>query len=262
MDYLEFYKERYYKEVERKNEITSSFSTPIGIISALVAALFYFLTLFDFSINIILSIIFIAIAALSVVLLGIAIYHLIIAFSNSHNGLRYAYLNNSDELENYHKELKNYCIESNAADTSDKEFNDYILNELIKSSSINQTNNDTKVFHRFICNKYMIFAFLAVCSLAFPFGVNFGIKKTLPNTQKVEIDSSLNINLQTKQNHVFIDSLLNKLNKMADEEKEKKIEKPIPPPTKMLTEGVEPKTETRTFSSQEKGKTKDDKKKD
>lgn len=42
---------------------------------------------------------------------------------------------------------------------------------------------------------------------------------------------------------------------MADE-KEKKIEKPIPPPTKMLTEGQKPKTETRTFSANEKEKDK------
>ena len=262
MKFLDFYKERYYKEIERKNEITSSFSTPIGIISALVAAVSYMLTSFEFSISVFISILFISLTLCSIILLGIAVYNLIKALSDFHNGFQYAYLNNADKLDNYHKELKVYHSNAVATNTiPDNEFEDYILNELIKSSSINQTNNDIKTYHRFICNKFMVFAFITICISTIPFGVNFGIKKTLPNIQKIEIDSSLNLNLQTKQNFVFLDSLTKKLKNMADE-KEKKVEKPIPPATKMLTEGVKPTLEKHTFSSQEKDKKKDDKKKE
>ncbi len=256
MDYSDFYKERYYREIERKNEITSSFSTPIGIISALVAAVSYMFTSFDFSISIWINIFFILLTISSIILLGIAIYNLIKALSDFHNGFQYAYLNNADKLDDYHKELKKFHAAAIATNTiPDDEFEEYILSELIKSSSINQTNNDTKTYYRFICNKFMVFGFISICILTFPFGINFGIKKTLPNIQKVQIDSTLNLNLQTKQNLIFLDSLTNKLKNMTGE-KDRKVERPIPPATKMLTEGVKPKTETRAFSSQEKDKKK------
>jgi hypothetical protein len=259
MDKFAFFKDQYYKEIDRKNDITSSFSTPIGIISALVAGIFYSLTTFDFSFHLILSLTFVGLVFASIIFLGLAIFHLIKALSDFHDGFNYAYLNNADELDNYHRQLKEYYKQSNIADTSDTEFDDYVLSELIKSTAINQKNNDKKIYHRFLCNKFMVSTFLVLCVLTIPFGVNFSIKKAKPNIQNISIDSTLNVNLKTKQNQSLIDSAIIKLYKM-EEENEKKVEKPLPPPTKMLTEGEKPKTETRTFSSQDEGNTKGKKK--
>ena len=239
MDNLEFYKEQYYKEIERKNDISNSLATPIGIISALVAGLFYSLTSFNFTLNAILVVVFI-LTLIVILFLSISIFHLIKAFSDIQNGFNYAYLIDTDDLDKYHKELKEYYKQTNTTDISDEEFKDYVLSELIKSTGINQKNNKSKIKHRYLCHKYMIRAFLTMCILTISFGINFGLQNTKQKIQKVEIDSTLNINLQSKQNQIFIDSLINKTIKMANE-KEKKVEKPTPPPTQIIQEGKDPK---------------------
>lgn len=214
MDKFDFYKEQYYQEIDRKNDISNSLSTPIGIISALVAGLFYSLTTYDFSLGMALTIPFILLFVLSVVFLSVSVYHLIKAFSDFHNGFDYAYLVDTDDLDKYYKELKVfYKQESTSSDASDNDFHEYVLSELIKSTGINQKNNKSKIFHRFLCNKHMINAFLTMCVLTIPFGVNFGLQNTKPKVQKIEVDSTLNVNLQSKQNQIFIDSLIIKINK-------------------------------------------------
>lgn len=213
MDKFDFYKEQYYQEIDRKNDISNSLSTPIGIISALVAGLFYSLTTYDFSLGITLVIPFILLFALAIIFLSISVYHLIKAFSDFHNGFNYAYLVDTDDLDNYYNELKDFNKQENTTpDTSDNEFQEYVLSELIKSTGINQKNNKSKIFHRFLCNKHMINAFLTMCILTIPFGINFGLQNTKPKIQKVAIDSTLNVNLQSKQNQIFIDSLIIKIN--------------------------------------------------
>ena len=240
MDNLEFYKEQYYKEIERKNDISNSLATPIGIISALVAGLFYSLTSFYFTLNAIIVYFFIFILIVVLIFLSISIIHLIKAFSDIQNGFNYAYLIDTDDLDNYHKLLKEYYKQTNTTDISDAEFKDYVLSELIKSTGINQKNNKSKIKHRYLCHKYMIRAFFTMCILTISFGINFGLQNTKPKIQKVEIDSTLNINLQSKQNQIFIDSLINKTIKMVNE-KEKKVVKPTPPPTQIIQEGKDPK---------------------
>jgi ribosomal protein L12E/L44/L45/RPP1/RPP2 len=262
MDYFEFYKDQYHKEIDRKNEISNSLSTPIGIISTLVAGLFYILTTFDFSLNPILTAVFVILVIVSLIFLGISIYHLIKAFSDFHNGFKYAYLNNSDVLDNYHKALKSYYKQTKTTDTSDAEFNEYLLTELIKTTSINQKNNDSKIYHRFVCNKYMINTFLTICLLLIAFGIDYGLQNTKQKIQKVEIDSTLNVNLNSVKNKIFIDSLINKSINMVNDDKNKKVEKPNAPQTKILQEGKDPKIERQTFSEQEKNKNEKEKSKD
>lgn len=251
MDNLEFYKEQYYKEIERKNDISNSLATPIGIISALVAGLFYSLTSFDFSSNAILVVAFILTLIVVLYFLSISIFHLIKAFSDFHNGFNYAYLIDTDDLDKYHKQLKEYYRQTNTTDISDAEFKDYVLSELIKSTGINQKNNKSKIKHRYLCHKYMINTFLTMCILTILFGINFGLQNTKQRIQKVEIDSTLNIKLQSEQNQIFTDSLIKKSIKMADE-KEKKVEKPTPPPTQIIQEGKDPKIQPKPQTQTEK----------
>jgi len=253
MDNLEFYKEQYYKEIERKNDISNSLATPIGIISALVAGLLYSLTSFDFSLNTTLVVIFLLTLIVVLFFLAISIFHLITAFSDFHNGFNYAYLIDTDDLGGYHKQLKDYYAQTKTTDTSDVEFKEYILSEFIKSTGINQKNNKSKIKHRYLCHKYMINTFLTMCILTIPFGINFGLQNTKPKIQKVEIDSTLNINLQSKQNEIFINNLINKSIKMTDE-KEEKVEKPTPPPTQIIQEGKDPKIQPKPQTQTDKKK--------
>lgn len=200
MDKLEFFKELYYKETDRKNNIISSFSTPIGIISALVAGIFYSLTTFDFSFYLMLSLFFVGLVLWSVTMLFIAIYHLIKALSNFQNGFTYAYLSNADNLYNYYTQLKNYNLQHKIYDSSNEEFDEYILNELIQATALNQKNNDNKMHHKFLCSKYMTSSFLVLCVVTVPYGINFGIKKTKQKFQNVSINSTS----KNKKNYILI----------------------------------------------------------
>ncbi len=204
MEQEAFYKDQYDKALDRKNEINTSLSTPIGILTALIAGLYFATTNFDFTDSNYLSIAFVIIGLLSVFLLSRSIYHLIRAFSDFHDGYDYAYLNDADILDNYYKGLVAfYCSQPNATLTDStskakKEFDYYLLNELIKSAGINQKNNKSKAFQRFQCHQYMIYALIALSLLIIPFGIDFEIGKGKDKVQKVKIDSVIPIDLNLK----------------------------------------------------------------
>lgn len=242
---FDFYKEQYYKELDRKNDISNSLTIPIGFISALVAGLFYSMTTFDYEIKLALTVSFIVLLSIAVIFLSISIFHLIKAFSNFHNGYNYQYLIDTDDLKNYYEGLKNYYAQqSTIPDNSDGDFEDYVLTEYIKNTGVNQKNNKLKIYHRFLCHKFMIWAFLTICTMIVIFGIDFGYKNTKTKIQKVDIDSILNINLQTKQNQLFIDSLILKLTKMEETVNVVNVVKPKPPKSQIIKEGADPTKKT------------------
>jgi hypothetical protein len=204
MEQEAFYKDQYDKSLDRKNEINSSLSTPIGILTALVAGLFYATATFDFSDKPVLSIIFAAIAAGSLVLLSRSIFHLVKALLDLRQGYDYAYLADTDDLNNYYTGLLNFynnepqANPESARQSAQNEFDAYLLNELIKSAGINQKNNKAKMFQRFKCHQFMIFAFISLSLLIVPFGIDFGINKGKDKIQKVKIESVIPINLNIK----------------------------------------------------------------
>lgn len=204
MEQEAFYKDQYDKTLDRKNEINTSLSTPIGILTALLAGLYFASTNFDFSDNRFLSVSFVVISVVSIFLLGKSIYHLIRAFSDFHNGYDYAYLNDTDVLDSYYQGLVNFyqsqpnsTLAGSIAEAK-KEFDAYLLQELIKSAGINQKNNKSKIFQRFQCHQYMIYALIALSLLIIPFGIDFGVNKGKDKVQRVKIDSVIPVNLNIK----------------------------------------------------------------
>jgi hypothetical protein len=199
MDYREFYKEQYSGTLGHKSEINNSLSTPIGILTALIAGFFYALTNFDFTDNFILSIVFIVISGISLFFLERSVYFLFKAFSDFHNGFEYAYLNDADVLKQYYDGLVTYYDSqpnsnpTNSNLLANKEFENYLLSEYIKSAGINQRNNDSKITYRFQCHRYMIIALISLSLLVVPFGIDFGINKGKDKVQKVQIDKPLKI---------------------------------------------------------------------
>lgn len=197
MEQETFYKDQYDRALDRKNEINNSLSTPIGILTALIAGLFYATTNFNFDDNRILSVVFAFIGLVSIYFLSKSIYHLIKAFSDLHDGYDYAYLNDTDVLDGYFKDLVAYYdvinhVVPSATDSyqyAKKDFEEYLLKEYIKSTGINQKNNKAKVFERFQCNQYMIYALISLSLLIIPFAIDFGISKGKDKVQKVKIES-------------------------------------------------------------------------
>lgn len=238
MDKFDFYKELNFKEEEKKNQINNSLSLPIGIITGLVAGLFYFLTAFDFKLSFWNSIVFSLVTLTSTIYLGASIFHLIKSYSNFHKGYDYAYLADTIDLDKYYKELKNY-YKSNPTltDLSDTEFEQYIFDEIVKNTDLNQKNNKTKNKHRFNCEKHLITAFLFLCLNLFPFGYNFALKK--------DKNESVLLDLNSKENRNFIDSLILNHQKMA-EDKTPPAPKPTPPPSQLIKEGQDPRIKPQT----------------
>ena len=205
--------------------------------TALVAGLFYATTSFDFTDKLFLTVIFGLIGAGSLVLLSKSIYHLIKALSDLHEGYDYAYLADTDDLNNYYAGLLNFyknqpgANDAMAQQSAQKEFDGYLLSELIKSAGINQKNNKAKMFQRFKCHQYMIFAFISLSLLIIPFGIDFGINKGKDKVQKIKIESVVPVKIEHQNT---IDLL--KCKAMAKQI----VEKPTPPPTQMIKEGVNP----------------------
>lgn len=238
MDKFDFYKELNLKEEDKKNQINNSLSLPIGIITGLVAGLFYFLTAFDFNLSFWDSIVFSLITLTSIFFLGASIFHLIKSYSNFHKGYDYAYLADANDLDNYYKELKKY-YETNPTltDTSETEFKQYIFKELVKNTDLNQKNNKKKNKHRFNCEKHLITAFLFLCLNLFPFGYNYALKK--------DKNHSVLLDLNSKENRNFIDSLILNHQTMADD-KNPPAPKPTPPPSQLIKEGQDPRIKPQT----------------
>jgi hypothetical protein len=199
-----FYKDQYDKTLDRKNEINSSLSTPIGILTALMAGLFYATTNFNFDDNLILSIVFAVIGLISMGLLSTSIYRLVRAFSDLQNGLEYFYLNDADFLNTYYQGLITfYTAQAGATPASiiisaQKEFEEYLTNELIINTATNQINNREKTFHRFQCHQYMIYSLISLSLLIIPFGIDFGISKGKDKVQKVKVESVIPVTLTLK----------------------------------------------------------------
>jgi len=204
MEQEEFYKDQYDRTLDRKNEINASVSTPIGILTALIAGLYFETTNFDYGDTIWLCIVFSCIGLSTVFLIGCSIYHLIKAFSDFQNGYNYAYLNDTDILDQYYQGLLAYyqaqpnTTPASTETTAQKEFGAYILSELIKSAGINQKNNKAKIAERFQCHKFMIFALISLSLTIIPFGIDFAIHRGMDKIQKVKIESIVPVSLAAK----------------------------------------------------------------
>jgi hypothetical protein len=150
MDQEDFYKDQYDKSLSVRAEINGSLSTPIGIITALLAGLYFCATNFDYNDDVWLSIIFVVIAISSAILLGVAIIYLILSFSDFLDDHRYFYLNDADTLAQYYSDLIDFytnnpptapsTIEAHAK----KDFDSYLKAELIRNAANNQRTNRIK----------------------------------------------------------------------------------------------------------------------
>lgn len=226
---FDLYKEFYYKEEERQNEIINSLTIPIGIISALIVSIFYLITSFEYKLNIALDILFIFFAVINSMLLFFAIYYLIKTISNFHNGYGFKYLANVSELEMYYQDLKKFYLNNNDnKNKSKKEFKKYILKELVSVVSENQQNNDRRSDFRYKCHGILSYVTIGLTINLILFAYNY-------YEQKKQIESVI-LNDKThcfsSENIKFIDSLVSiKINNMADNSNNPK---PTPPSSRTI----------------------------
>jgi hypothetical protein len=216
---FEFYKEFYFKELDKRNEINNSLSLPIGIITTLVAGLLYLITNFDYYFHIVLSVLFIGSILVASTFLIISIYHLVKSYSDFPKGYDYVILPDTNQIDKYEKELKKYYADNKQVDISKEEAREYVLSEMIKNTGENQKNNKRKGKFRYKCENNLIYSLILICLTLVFFGVNYALKdeKTKISETKVINSESIKINLDTKENRNFIlevlkDSIMNKKN--------------------------------------------------
>lgn len=201
MELEEFYKNQYDTSNAQRNEINTSLSMPVSILTALIAGLLFALTSFNFKSNIGLSLLFSFLAGVSLFLLTRSIYHLTKAVSEFHNGYNYVKLKSTDVLDAYYHELIQFHRLQNRGQLdisvreARKEFDDFILKELIRTAGINQRNNESKTFQRFQCYQFMIFSLMSLSLLVIPYGIDFELNREVQKVQLIRADSILPIKL-------------------------------------------------------------------
>lgn len=233
---FEFYKENYFKELDKRNEINNSLSLPIGLITAIVAGIFYLLTNFDYKYSLFLALIFSATILISLCFLIISVYHLIKAYSDFPKAYYYAILPDTNEIENYYQELKKfYSSNTSVTDTSEQEVENHILTEMIKNTGENQKNNKRKSKFRYDCEYYLIATLISICLVLPFFGINYAYKPNNKEPIEVKIIYPQNVNLNSEENRNFVISLLKDSLFMTTNTITQP--KPTPPPSQVIKEG-------------------------
>jgi len=204
MNQEDFYKIQYDKSLSERTEINNSLSTPIGILTALLAGLYFCVTNFNYSDNYRLVTVFSGIAVVSAALLGVAIVYLVLAFADFKKNRDYLSLNDSDQLDQYYKNLISFyenqpsSTPSTLESQAKKDFDEYLLAELIRNASNNQRINRIKTALLFQSHKFMIYGLISLSLLIIPFGIDLGINRGKDKVQKIEIDQDFPINLKLK----------------------------------------------------------------
>jgi hypothetical protein len=173
MDFNVFYRELYFKENERRQEVLNALNIPIAIITALATAIYLFITTYDYSLSVILNYFFVDFVLLSTISLILAIFYLVKAFCDFYKGYEYKGLPYPGELHKWHNDLKSYYQQYQLNDDSDNTLENTILEKLLSCTDHNMYVNDKK--HEYIYNSKKFLVGSLICSLLtfLPFGYNY-----------------------------------------------------------------------------------------
>lgn len=200
----EFYRGQYDKSLAERIDINNSLSTPIGILTALLAGLYFCITSFSYECQPPLMYAFVVFAVVSALLLIISIVYLILVFAEFPISVGYINLNDSDLLDQYFQDLIIFYSNQPGISSSDvlanakKDFDDYLLAELIRNSANNQRTNRIKTARLFQSHKFMIYGLIVLSLLTIPFGIDFGLNRGKDKVQKIKIDQTIPVNLSIK----------------------------------------------------------------
>jgi hypothetical protein len=209
MNQFEFYKELYFKENERRQEVVNSLNIPIAIITALSSASYFFITSFNYKIESFLFGIFVTLISLTVICLLFAIYFLIRAFSDLTKGYEYSGIPYTNELYNWNKNLEDHFEEyKNDRALAIEHYTLFITENLVKHTEHNMYVNDKKYGYIYRSKKYLIIALILTLITLIPFGYNHFKKDSTVHKVELMEKRILSENDITK--------IYNKLNQIID----------------------------------------------
>lgn len=171
---MELYKDIYYKELIRKEEIHKNLTIPIGILIALIGAISYFYKQLIFECNFtnVLQIEILIFFFFSII---VTIYYLIRIFYS----YEYKYISDPEEMEKYRNELIEYyksTLDNIEENQSFNDFNLFLINQYVQTSTFNIMNNDRKVHFLFLTKRWLIItiiSFLLSCILSITINFNY-----------------------------------------------------------------------------------------
>lgn len=209
MDYFNFYKELYFKENERRQEVNSALNIPLAVITALSSGTYFLITSFAYKADSFLSLVFVLLMVLTGITLLISIYFLIRAFSDFSKGYEYLGIPYVNELYNWHQELEEYCKTYELGkDHTDELFETYLLKNLVKHTDHNMYVNDKKLGYIYLSKKFLIGALVLIFISLIPFGNNFFKKDNEVHQIQVVSNSPSDEILQIEYLTKKIDSLI------------------------------------------------------
>lgn len=216
-DILNFYKELYYKEIERKEQITNSLNIQIGVITGFLTIQFYLITNYNFTKDI-LAFLFSFASSVTLTLSLISIYYLFLTYSNFLKGHSSSGFQTAKEIEDYRNKLINHYRNDN--DSICNEFKSYLIDEYKLHYDSSIAVNDKKVKFLFLSKKYSILGLIIIMISAILFLINFFNKDEevkrikIDNMQSIERKvNSINNKLDTLNKNIVnlgSDTLINK----------------------------------------------------
>jgi len=171
------YKERYLRELSRRNEIIASLAMPNSIVAALFSATLYLVSRLHLP--------FILIDYMQLCLLGAALICLLFAVYKVVRAL-IGYENASEPtpfaLEKWRQDLYAYYVAENITISDqeiEKEVLNYLYGEYAKNAELNAKNNEERMIHLNWANRSILisFVFIAFCAT-----INVAVSFSTPAT--------------------------------------------------------------------------------
>jgi hypothetical protein len=168
MDSLKLYKSFYDRETNRRDILNNSVAIPIGILSGLIAALFFLASDFNYEIKGIFYCLFLGLIIIGAIMLIIAVTYLAKSFTNFIKGHDYSEIAFLHEIELYRSEL---IVHYKRKEKAEKKFMSYLKSEFIRCADHNAILNDRRSFFIFKTKQYLFIAVIAISLAYIPYGI-------------------------------------------------------------------------------------------
>lgn len=191
MDRIEFLREWFYKEDERKNSLNDSLNIPIGILTALIALIFYLFNEFNsIDENNYIKYPFYIFIATSLLFWFVSVFKLLQSYNDLYKGYSYlgfpcpSFLKDENEiLKNYLEEHQELLDESITLESLEKKSIETLL---IKCLETNVFNNDRKSAYLHSSKVHIINSLIIILISTAFFTANY-IGNKNDKIQKIEI---------------------------------------------------------------------------
>ncbi|GGD68443.1 hypothetical protein GCM10011514_35680 [Emticicia aquatilis] len=196
-----FYKELFYKEVDRRKDFNNSIVVPITLLTGVFSIIFYLISAYKFINWVFIDYCFIVLFSFSTIFFIICAYYTVKFYSNIDSGFKTIELPRPDEIEEYRKEL---WLFHDKADVANEAFNTWLIEQYITATVNYQTNNDLKSTHFFHFKKYFFYGLIGLFMCGIFFITNILLNKS-EKEDKINFHIELNLS-NPKDKYNIIDT--------------------------------------------------------